>query len=141
MADGDVTSVKRLGSIVLPGGGNTTAGGQKQNKVLVWGQINCTYHSTGVDFASATGIYGAGGSVPLALGLDTIDFIEVVVGVNSTDDNIDKDNLTLVQLDATKKLLFMLENLGQNEANAPTNADTLDLRFWAIGDAHNADLT
>ncbi len=134
MADGDITAIKQLGRIQLPGGGNTTAGVQKQNKILVWGQITATYVSTGINLSNEGGVK--------ALGVDNLDFVEIVVDVNSTDDNIDKDNLTLVNLDTTNDLIFCLESLGQTNAAAPGNADAMTFRYWAIGDAADvADLT
>ena len=130
MADGDITAIKQLGRIQLPGGGNTIGGVQKQNKIVVWGQITATYVSTGINLSNE-------GDVK-ALGVDNLDFLEIVVDVNSTDDNIDKDNLTLVNLDTTNDLIFALESLGQANAAAPGNADAMTLRYWAIGDAADA---
>jgi hypothetical protein len=141
MADGDITSVKVLGRTVLPGGGNTLTGVQVQNKVLVWGQINCSYHSSGIDPASATGVYGASGTLPNALGLKTLDTISF--NLAATDGGVmANDALYLFSYNKSTDLIFALEDVGVADAAAPGNSDVLDLRFFAIGDdAAAAELT
>ncbi len=140
MANGDVTKVQPLGRVLLPGGGNTLTGVQVQQKVLVWGKITCTYVSTGVNPASATGVLGAGGSFPKAMGVDTLDFVELTL--NGTDGaDATKDLIRTFQLDTGSDLIFGLESIGGANSAAPTDGDALDLRYFAVGDAHSVDLT
>jgi hypothetical protein len=146
MADGDITNIQPLGRVVLPGGGNTLTGKQVQNKVLTWGKITCSYHSTGVDPASATGILGTSGNFTKSVfGLETLDFVELTLNgtdeIGSAPGAADKDNIRTFQLDTGSDLIFGLESIGAAQAAAPTNGDVLDLRWFAVGDAHVADLT
>lgn len=144
MADGDITSVVILGRTVLPGGGHTLTGGAVQNKVLVWGQINCSYHSSGIDPASSTGVFGTPGTLAGAVGLATLDTISF--NQAATDGAAMADDALSVFLANTSGIgvIFALENVGANgdATIAPTNGDVLDLRFLAVGDDANvAELT
>jgi hypothetical protein len=151
MASGDITKVQPLGRVVLPGGGNTLTGKQIQNKVMTWGKITCSYVSTGVNPASATGVLGTGGTFTKSVfGLETLDFVELTLNGTTASNgtahgaapgDADKDNIRTVVLDTGSDLVFALETIGQAQAAAPTNGDLLDLRWFAVGDAHNADLT
>ncbi len=144
MASGDITSVKVLGRTVLPGGGNTLTGVQVQNKVLVWGQINCSYHSSGIDPASATGVFGASGTLAGAVGLKTLDTVSFNLAATDGAAMAD-DALYIFGVDVSGVgLIFALENVGAdgNATTQPTDGDVLDLRFFAIGDdAAAAELT
>ena len=75
MATGDIQYIKKLGSVLLPGGGQTTTGGKKQNKVLVWGHIATDDYDQdkGVDLDAEVSDYLH------ALGVDTLDFIDFQV--------------------------------------------------------------
>jgi hypothetical protein len=146
MANGDITKVQPLGRVVLPGGGNTLSGKQVQNKVMTWGKITCVWATTGINPASATGVLGEGGNFTKGVfGLETLDFVELTL--NGTDEiasapgAADKDNIRTVQLDTGSDLIFMLESIGAAQADAATAGDIFDLRWFAVGDAHNADLT
>ncbi len=133
MANGDITYIRKLGSTLLPGGGQSTTGGKKQNKVLVWGKISCTYVSTGVALD--------GLSNPLqALGVETLDFIDFQVKDTGAGTMAD-DAIYLVRLDRVDNKIFVIEDVGAADAAAPTDGDILDLRYWALGDAPAADLT
>ena len=135
MADGDITEVRELGRIALPGGGNTTAGVQVQNKVLVWGKIVCTWHSSGIDPASSTGMFGADGTLAKVFGVDNIDFCELTVQDQGAGENVDEDAMHYYALDRGSELIFGLEDLGHpTESSAATNADVVDLRYLVVGD-------
>ena len=141
MADGDITSVVILGRTVLPGGGHTLTGGSVNNKVLVWGQINASYHSSGIDPASSTGVFGTSGTLAGALGLATLDTISF--NLAATDELVMVDDKLYLFSAATDAvgLIFAIEDVGANGSTAPGNADVLDLRFFAIGDDAVANLT
>jgi hypothetical protein len=144
MASGDITNVQPLGRVVLPGGGNTLTGKQVQNKVMTWGKITCTYVSTGVNPASATGVLGTGATFTKSVfGLEVLDFVELTLNGTSGADAT-KDAIRTFQLDTDSDLIFGLENIGLDNptgAAAPTDGDTLDLRWFAVGDGHVAELT
>jgi hypothetical protein len=142
MADnGDITKVQCLGRVLLPGGGNTLTGKQVQNKVMTWGKITCTYVSTGIDINSATSPFGLGATLTKTVfGLETLDFVELTLNW-TTGGDATKDKVRTFQVDTDSDLIFGLEDIGAANAAAPTNGDVLDLRWLAVGDAHNADLT
>jgi hypothetical protein len=135
MASGDITEVKELGRIALPGGGNTTAGLQVQNKVLVWGKIVCTYVSTGINPAASDGMFGANGTLAKVFGVENIDFCELTVNDQGAGENNDKDAIHYYALDRDSELIFGLEDLGHpTESSAPDNGDIVDLRYLVVGD-------
>jgi hypothetical protein len=144
MASGDITKVTPLGRFVLPGGGQTLTGKKVQNKVVTWGKITCTYVSTGINPASATGNLGTGATLTKTVfGLETLDFVELTLNWTTGAAAADSAIRTF-QVDTGSDLIFGLENIGIDSAGgaaAPTDGDTLDLRWLAVGDAHNADLT
>lgn len=141
MASGDITNVQPLGRVLLPGGGNTLTGKQVQNKVLTWGKLTATYVSTGINPDSATGSLGQGATfTKTVFGLETLDFVELTL--YGTDGQVaTKDIVRTFALDTGDDLIFALETIGASEAEPPTDGDVLDLRWLAVGDAHNADLT
>ena len=141
MASGDITKVQVLGRTKLPGGGRTQAGLATNDKELAWGKITCTYVSTGVNPASATGVFGTGGELTKALGFEAIDFAEFTIEVTDGE-TATKDLVRTVAWDTGSDLLFALESIGGANAAAPTDADTWDLRFLVVGDSANrANLT
>ena len=132
MANGDITKIKILSKVKLPGGGHTTAGVAKNNKVMVTGEITATYVSTGINLANEGGVK--------ALGANSADFIKFTLG--TTDGSaIADDKLYLIQLDHADGLIYMLEDIGAANAAAPTDADSVTLKYLLVGDAHTADLT
>jgi hypothetical protein len=76
MANGDISSVKTLGSFTIGGGGHNTSGVAQNAKVATWGQITGTW-------ADTTGLLlDAKGGIS-ALGLASCDVIKFdVVSVN-----------------------------------------------------------
>ena len=141
MASGDITKVQVLGRTKLPGGGRTQAGLASNDKEMAWGKITCTYVSTGVNPASATGIFGAGGELTRGLGFQEIDFAEFTIET-TTGAVLTKDDIRTVAWDTGSDLLFALELIGGNDSAAPTNGDTWDLRFLVVGtSANRANLT
>ncbi len=141
MASGDITNVQPLGRVLLPGGGNTLTGKQVQNKIMTWGKITCTYVSTGINPDSATGSLGQGATLARTVfGLETVDFVELTL--YGTDGQVaTKDIVRTFAYDPDSDLIFGLETIGATEAQPPGDGDALDLRWFAVGDAHNADLT
>jgi len=132
MANGDITAIKILSKVKLPGGGFTPAGVVKNNKVLVTGQITATYVSTGIVLSAEGGVK--------ALGADTADFIKFTLG--TTDGQaIADDKLHLWQLDHADGLIYGIEDIGQADAAAPTDGDAVTLNYLLVGDEHTADLT
>jgi len=127
MADGDITSIKELGRYTLPGGGFTTAGVAKNNKVVAWGEIIGTYKSTGIDLTAK------GGS--LALGVSEIDFIDLTVtktGVAGTTVPV-SDKLSLANINATWKI-FVVDEEGQANPAVPTAGDIITIQYMVMGD-------
>lgn len=128
MANGDITHIKELGRYAFPGGGVTTAGAAKNQKTLVWGEIKATYASTGINLTAKGG--------PLALGLNTIDFIDFearYTGSLGTTVPV-SDTLCLVNMNATWKI-FLVDQEGQADPTAPTAGDIITLKYIAVGDS------
>ena len=135
MANGDITEVRELGRIALPGGGNTTAGVQVQNKVLVWGKLVCTWVSTGINPAAAGSLQGASGTLANTFGVDNIDFCELTVADQGDGLNMNEDQMHYYALDRASDLIFGLETLGHpTQATVPTDGDVVDLRYLVVGD-------
>lgn len=135
MADGDITSVRELGRIALPGGGNTLTGVQVQNKVLVWGKIVCDWHSTGIDPASSSGMFKTSGTLAKVFGVDNIDFCELTVADQGAGENMTEDAMHYYALDRGSELIFGLEDLGHpTDASVAGNGDVVDLRYLVVGD-------
>ena len=136
MANGDITKVQELGRISLPGGGNTTAGVQVQNKVLVWGKITCTTADAGINPAASGSLLGASGTLAKTFGVENIDFCELTVHDQGAGENNDKDAIHYYALDRGSDLIFGLEDLGHpTRASVATAGDVLDLRYLVVGDA------
>jgi hypothetical protein len=136
MATGDVTHIKKLGSVLLPGGGQSTVGGKKQNKVMVWGEIYTALYdqSQGIDLDVEV-------SDPLqALGVDALDFIDFQL-VKIDGEAMADDSLYMAQLNVANMTIWILENVGADTPAGPTDDDAITLRYWAIGDAPNKDVT
>ena len=74
MADGDFT-VKVLGRFTIPGGGHSTTGGSRNNKELVWGEVDYTYNTAGLVFGAVN------------VGLRTLDLL--LTQVNSREETTD----------------------------------------------------
>jgi hypothetical protein len=137
MATGDIQFIKKLGSVLLPGGGQTTTGGKKQNKVLVWGHINCDDYDQdkGLDLAEEV-------SDPLhALGVATLDFIDFQVVSEGLTEAMADDSLYLVNLDRPDMTIWILEDVGADTPAGPGDDDNVSVRYWAIGDAPDKDVT
>ena len=95
MATGDIQYIKKLGSVLLPGGGQTITGGKVQNKVLVWGHIQTDDYDQdkGIDLDAEVG-----GALQ-ALGVDTLDFIDFQVVSEGLTKAMADDSLYLCSLD------------------------------------------
>lgn len=131
MANGDITHIKELGRFTIPGGGFTTAGAAKNNKVMVWGEISGTWVDT-------NGLRLDNEGFPEALGVSTLDFVNVWVkttGGNASDDQ----DLKLAEVDSVTGNIFVVETDADTN---PTAGDTVVLGYFAIGDSNAvADLT
>lgn len=134
MADnGEITSIKQLGRVLLPGGGNTTTGKQRQQKAVVWGTIACLYISTGVALNDVNGTIKA-------LGVDTLDFIDFELRAYDGAAASNQE-LHMVAFNRATNKIFALENVGDDTVVACTNGDILELRYLAVGDAHSNEVT
>ncbi len=135
MANGDITHIKELGRFSLPGGGHTTAGVPKNNKVLVWGEIQASYVSTGIDLAAMGGVE--------ALGVSTLDFITFETrysGATAIDPTSDLQYLSNLAVDENK--IFVADQLGASDPAIPSDGDLVTLRYLVLGDTNAvADLT
>ena len=127
MANGDITHVKELGRSVLPGGGTTTGGVNKNDKVMVWGEMSAVYVSTGI----AVNLKGG----PRAFGLETLDYAQFEV--RSADVNVPATTVLLSAnyLHTTDKI-FVSED--DAEGTAPSDADVILLRYLCIGSSASA---
>lgn len=132
MSNGDITAIRPLGRVTLPGGGHTVDGLPVNHKVMVWGSITCTWADTGIDLATQGGVR--------ALGVETLDFVDFFQ--HDTDQTVmNKDALTLINLDTVDNLIFMLEDVGAATESPPDAGDALVLRFMAVGDGFTPELT
>lgn len=141
MANGDVTKVAVLGRYLLPGGGNTTTGAQRQNKVFMWGEITCTAADAGINIGAAGSVGAFGADWPEALGLNAIDAIEFTaktVGGQAMAD----DKGYFFDVSHSTWLIHHTEDAGAADPVPITAGDALTLGFWAIGDkGTEAELT
>jgi hypothetical protein len=131
MANGDITSIKVLGSFTIGGGGVTTGGGAANNKVLTWGQIVGPWENThGLNLVR----YGGFG----ALGLSSCDFIRFdVVSVNAVF-NIEQDMWTAGIGRDDENIYVVLDG----DTNPTSEGHVVVLNFLACGDSNEAaDLT
>jgi hypothetical protein len=136
MANGDVTKIAILSRTKLPGGGTKTDGTPVQNKVLLTGELTCTYVSTGINIASTTGV-ADGQTLPVALGFENLDFIDF--SLKSTDGAApDDDKLYHFDVSHSTWLIYAVEDVGQADAAAPGNGDAIVLSFMAVGDDRGA---
>jgi hypothetical protein len=134
MASGDVTKVAVLGRFLLPGGGNTTTGAQRQNKVLLWGEITCTAADAGINI-NASGSVGNHTGWPNALGLDVLDIIECTLKTpDPTGQTMANDKGYLFSVSHSGWLIHHTEDAGSANPIPITSGDDLVLTFWAIGD-------
>jgi hypothetical protein len=133
MADGDITAVKVLYRQPV-GGGHDLNGTKKNNKVLVVGEITCTYVAAGVAVNKVGG--------PACFGVSTIDFLKINPFTIATDGSTPAyptaEKLFKADYDQTNQKIFILEDIGAANPAHPTDADPCVLRFLAIGDAADA---
>ena len=136
MANGDITIIQELGRISLPGGGNTLAGVQVQNKVLVWGKLSCIYVSAGINPAAAGSLHGASGTLAKTFGVENIDFCELTINDEGAGPQQSKDAIHFAALDRGSDLIFALESMGDGtRSDEFDDADVLDIRYLVVGDA------
>jgi hypothetical protein len=134
MANGDITSVKILGSFTIGGGGATVLGGAANNKVLTWGQIVGTHEDThGMNLVNVGGF--------AALGLSSCDFIRfdvVSVGASGTPVyNVEQDMHT-AGIGRDDENIYVVKDGDTN----PTAGHVCVINFLACGDSNAAaDLT
>ena len=129
MANGDISSVVRLGRFEIPGGGQTTIGGKKNNKVITWGRITGTYVSGGMAVDAVGG--------PRAFGVSKLDSIHLEVrtaGTAATPTQPTTDNLFLANYLVTTDKIFVVDQVGQADPAVPTAGDTIVLDYLVFGD-------
>ena len=130
MADGDITHVKELGRVALPGTGSSLSGEAKNQKVMVWGEISGTWTDTnGLKLVAMGGIE--------ALGVSALDYIQFHVksvgGAFSGDEAI----FTAALGTDSEEIYVVVDGLTN-----PTAADACVMSYFAIGDSNAApDLT
>ncbi|KKN92391.1 hypothetical protein LCGC14_0208820 [marine sediment metagenome] len=128
MADGDITAVKILYRQSL-GGGQNELGVKKNSKILVVGEITCTYVAAGVAVDKTGG--------DNCFGVTDIDFVKILpLTIAAAYPTAQK--LFKADYDVTNKKIFLLEDMGQANPAVPSDADACVLRFVAVGDDADA---
>lgn len=127
MADGDIVHIKELGRVTIPGGGRSTSGAARQNKVIVWGELNATYVSTGINLSALGGV--------AALGVTTLDFSKFEA--KYVDGN-DPATVTLfaANLATDEDKIYVLDDIGGGAK--PEDAEIIVLQYFVIGDSNAA---
>lgn len=127
MANGDITHIKELGRITIPGGGRTTSGVPRQNKVIVWGELRGIYVTTGLDLSAMGGV--------VALGVTTLDFSKFEVKYSNA---LDPATVTIfaANLATGEDKIYVLDDLGGGAV--PGNAEIVVLQYLVIGDSNAA---
>jgi hypothetical protein len=128
MGDGDITAVKVLYRQSL-GGGQDGSGVQKNTKTLVVGEITATYDNLGVRCDRAGGAS--------AFGLLQVDFVKVLP-LTIDGDYPTAGKCFVASYDTVNHKIFLIEDLGANGSEEPTDGDDVVLRFVAIGDDADA---
>ncbi len=136
MANGDITTIKILGSYPIPGGGRNLTGANENNKILVWGQLEGTYDSTkGLDLTPRGGL-GAFGITGEA---DFFSFEVKQCGVAGTR----TDPASLAQFEAAREnengggnvgSIFVVDQVGAANVEEPSDADLITINFIVCGD-------
>ncbi len=128
MASGDITAVKVLYRQSL-GGGQDENGLKKNTKILVVGEVTCTYVAAGI----AVNKLGGDG----CFGVTNLDFIKIEpVTVAATYSTAEK--LIKMDYDVVNKKIFIVEDVGAANSVKPTDADAVVFRFLAVGDDADA---
>ena len=124
MASGDITAVKVLYRHPW-GGGFNDAGNRVNNKVLVVGEITCTYVSTGI------AVNKVGGHN--CFGVTNLDFLKLEM-VTVAAAYTGAGSLIIGSYDHTNQKIFIVEDEGAASPAAPSDADAVVFRFLALGD-------
>jgi hypothetical protein len=130
MANGDISSVKVLGSFTIGGGGTGALGGAENNKVLTWGQITGAWEDThGLNLVTVGGF--------AALGLASCDFIRFDVVSSNAVFNIEQDMWT-AGIGRDDENIYVVKDGDTN----PAEGHVVVLNFLACGNSNEAaDLT
>lgn len=124
MANGDITAIKVLYRHPW-GGGFNAAGNRVNNKVLVVGEVTCTYVSTGI---AVTKVGGHN-----AFGVTNLDFLKLeMVTVDGTYSA--NRSLLIASYDHVGSLIFIVEDEGAASPVVPSDGDAVVFRFLALGD-------
>ena len=135
MAAGDITTLKTKGRYSIPGGGKSLQGAAKNNKVMVWGQLEGTYSaSVGLDLGPRGGLR--------ALGVSTVDFFSFEIrqaGVSGTRTNPTQQKLFKAGYEpetgaGNVDSIFCFDDLGQGSPAQPSADDLITVDFLVIGD-------
>ena len=130
MASGDITAIKELGRFTIPGGGHTTGGLAKNNKVQAWGEITATNVAAGLALDALGGV--------TALGVCTLDFIHLEPRLLNATAPASQAQFS-AQLDVLTDKIFIVEDL--DDSTLVTDGQAVLLRYLVIGDdAGVADL-
>lgn len=132
MASGDISAIKVLYRQPL-GGGRTSSGGVKNQKVLVVGEITATWADSGI------AVNKPGGDI--AFGVDTIDVLKlqtISIGIAGTAAYPDASKLKPLSYDVKNKKIFSVIDQGQSTPANPVAGQTVIFRFFCIGDSAEA---
>jgi hypothetical protein len=131
MANGDITEIKELGRLTIPGGGHKAGGVPANDKVMVWGRITATYVSTGIS------LIGAGGFRALGV-TGTGDLVSLqprqggaTAAAVPTDNNLFLANL---QAKTESGKIFICDQVGQANPAVPGDGDPFTIDYLVVGD-------
>jgi hypothetical protein len=127
MAAGDVTHIKILGKFTIPGGGSTLTGVAKNNKVMIWGELEGEYDAAG----NGINLTPRGGAAT-AFGLETLDHLSLTVKTSNAVDAA-ATVLQSAQLAVDADNVFV--SIDDAEGTEPTDSHAVIISFFAIGDS------
>lgn len=128
MASGDITHVKVLWRLPLSGG-RTKTGVGANDKVLVCGEISCSWADTGIEVVNHGG--------DSCFGVSTLDFLRLqVLTANAL--YPDAQKMPIAAYDVTNRLIFVVPDEGQATPANLTEGQIIVMRFIALGDDADA---
>ncbi len=126
MANGDISAIKVLYRHAI-GGGQTSGGVAKNDKVMVVGEITATWADAGI------AVDKAGGAT--AFGTSTLDFIKFQsISVNNAATVPTAEALQPISYDHTNSKIFIVADEGASTPVNPMVGEAVVFRFVAIGD-------
>ncbi len=124
MASGDITAIKVLYRHPW-GGGFDDLGNRVNNKILVVGEVTCTYVAAGI------AVNGVGGVN--AFGVTKLDFLKLEM-VTSNAVYSDNRALMIASYDHVNQKIFVVIDEGAASPIVPTDGHAVVFRFLALGD-------